>query len=532
MYFFRNNLAATLAAIALGTAVWIPQTAVALTAADLTGLVQGDQTLSLEARQFYAEKAHAPIWIGNDARVAALLKALDGAEAHGLPTARYEAAALREALSAGQVGPEAAAAEIFATRIFLRYARDVSSGALEPLEIDKEIAVKPPRRSEHALLDALTRAEPAALFKALVPSHPHYAHLLAEKVRLEAKMTGEDGTVVVPGRMLRAGMSSPNVILLRQRLAQLGYGDLGEDPVFDRELRTVVRNFQRDRKLSADGIVGAGTLRALNGDSAQDQLQKVIVGLERERWLNRERGDRHIVVNIADFSFNMYENGKVAFHSITVVGKGTSDRRTPEFHDEMTHMVVNPTWHVPRSIAGKEYLPMLKRDPSSLARQGLRVIGPSGRAVNTADVDFTKYSSRNFPFAIKQPPGRRNALGLVKFMFPNKYNIYLHDTPSKSLFKREVRTFSHGCIRVARPFEFAHALLSKQTADPEAAFDGFLKTRREQYVNLTTPVPVFLTYKTAFVDDEGKVHYRADIYGRDAKVWRALRDAGVAQPGV
>lgn len=538
MFLFRNFTTAAATACSLGAfslvSDGVATPAFALSHQTLELALAAATELQPDVRAVYEAREHRPIWIGEDnqTRARALLAAVRSASDHGLPAGRYEADALEAALNAAQ-GPEAAAAELLATRIYLSYAQDLISGALEPSAINREIAVKPPRRPEGALLEAVANSTPRAFFKALAPRHPDYTRLLAEKKRLEAEVAN-DATPQLGSRTMRQGSKGPNVVALRTRLGQLGYGGPADpaaagqelSEVFDADLRATVRQFQKDRGLVADGIVGPGTLRAFGG-TARDKLQKVIVGLERERWLNRDRGQRHIIVNIADFSFNLYEDGKVAFHSITVVGRGTSDRRTPEFHDEMTHMVVNPTWHVPSSIAGKEYLPTLKRNGGL---RGLKVINRSGRVVQPGTVDFTKYSAKNFPFSIKQPPGPRNALGRVKFMFPNRYNIYLHDTPSKNLFKREVRAFSHGCIRVQRPFDFAYALLKPQSADPQAAFDSWLKTGREQYVNLVTPVPVYLTYKTAFVED-GKVSYRPDVYGRDKGLWKALVDAGLETPG-
>jgi murein L,D-transpeptidase YcbB/YkuD len=265
--------------------------------------------------------------------------------------------------------------------------------------------------------------------------------------------------------------------------------------------------------------------------SAELRLKQVIVNLERERWMNRSRGKRHIVVNLADFSLSIYDDDRVTFTSNTVVGKIGKDR-TPEFHDQMTHMVVNPTWHVPKSITGKEYLPMLKEDPAFLANSGMWMVDINGEAVNPVDVNLDEYDETSFPYSIKQKPSKSNALGLVKFMFPNKHNIYLHDTPSKNLFSREVRAFSHGCVRVQKPFEFAYKLLEKQTSDPISFFHSFLKTGAEQYVNLQLPVPIYIVYRTAFFAENGRVNFRNDIYGRDKIIFNALNKAGVALTSV
>jgi murein L,D-transpeptidase YcbB/YkuD len=213
-----------------------------------------------------------------------------------------------------------------------------------------------------------------------------------------------------------------------------------------------------------------------------------------------------------------------------VIGKNSSGRRSPEFSDEMEHMVINPTWHVPRSIVVGEYLPRMQRNPNAVSH--LKLYTRDGREVNRGAVDFTAYSARTFPFSMKQPPSSRNALGLVKFMFPNTYNIYLHDTPEKALFDRETRAFSHGCIRLQQPFEFAYELLSRQEADPTGYFHSVLDTGRETHVRLDQHVPVHIIYRTAITHARGRTEYREDVYGRDGRIWEALKRAGVTLPAV
>ena len=195
-----------------------------------------------------------------------------------------------------------------------------------------------------------------------------------------------------------------------------------------------------------------------------------------------------------------------------------------------TLMVINPSWYVPRSIITKEYLPKLRANPNAVGH--IQITDSRGRTVSRANTDFSQFSARSFPFAMRQPPGKSNALGLVKFMFPNPHSIYLHDTPQKHLFAREVRAFSHGCIRLADPFDFAYALLARQEEDPKAFFHRVLDTGKETKVQLETPIPVHIIYRTAFMTTRGVPEYRRDVYGRDAKVWKALNDAGVALASV
>jgi murein L,D-transpeptidase YcbB/YkuD len=196
----------------------------------------------------------------------------------------------------------------------------------------------------------------------------------------------------------------------------------------------------------------------------------------------------------------------------------------------MEFMVINPSWYVPRSIVTKEYLPQLQQNPNAVGH--IEITDSRGRRVNRQATDFSQFTARSFPFAMRQPPSQSNALGLVKFMFPNPYNIYLHDTPAKNLFGREVRAYSHGCIRLADPFDFAYTLLAKQTPDPQGFFKSQLDTGKEIQVDLKEPVPVHIIYRTAFSDAKGAIQYRRDIYGRDAKIWDALQSAGVALRGV
>jgi len=252
--------------------------------------------------------------------------------------------------------------------------------------------------------------------------------------------------------------------------------------------------------------------------------------MERERWLNTERGERHILVNLTDFSARIIDNDIITFETRAVVGANSSDRRSPEFSDVMEHMIINPRWNVPRSIAVKEYLPQMQRNAGAASH--LRLYDASGNQVSRSRVNFNAYNANTFPFNLVQPPSDSNALGLVKFMFPNKYNIYLHDTPSKHLFAHSRRAYSHGCIRLAQPFEFAYEILSKQTDDPKGTFHRILDTGQETQVDLEKQIPVHIIYRTAFTNAKGEPQYRQDVYGRDARIWAAMKNAGVSSPAV
>jgi murein L,D-transpeptidase YcbB/YkuD len=219
------------------------------------------------------------------------------------------------------------------------------------------------------------------------------------------------------------------------------------------------------------------------------------------------------------------DNEQVTYQTRSVIGKNVSDQRSPEFSDTMEYMEINPYWNVPNSIARSEYLPRMLSNPGAAGH--LQLVDRNGRVVSRSAVNWGAYSTRTFPFNLRQPPSNGNALGLVKFMFPNQYNIYLHDTPAKSLFSHEVRAYSHGCIRLRDPFDFAYELLRPQSSDPVGEFQRILKSGANTRVNLEQKVPVHIVYRTAFTSAKGRLNFRRDIYGRDERIYNALVRAGV-----
>ncbi len=411
------------------------------------------------------------------------------------------------------------------SKSYLSYARDIQTGMFVPKSLDEGIAREAPVRDRKLYLSELQNAEPQRYITALAPRTPEYLRLMKEKMRLERVIPAGGWGSKVNAKKLKPGDKGDAVVALRNRLIALGYMDRSASRKFDSSVQKAVQAFQIDHGLESDGVAGTTTIAEINR-SPEYRLKSVIVAMERERWLNKDRGARHVLVNLTDFHARIVDDGKVTYKTRSVVGKNQSDRRSPEFSDTMEHMIINPTWNVPRSIATKEYLPMLKRNPNAVSY--LRLTDSRGRVVNRGNVDFTQYSAKTFPFDIKQPPGNSNALGLVTFMFPNRHNIYLHDTPSKSLFARESRAFSHGCIRVQNPFNFAYALLAVQRDDPKQYFHKILKTGRETQVDLVKNIPVHIIYRTAFTNAKGPVQYRRDVYGRDAKIWKAMANEGVA----
>lgn len=481
---------------------------------------------------YYRESGYAPLWTGEGeadrARRAALLRALGEAGVHGLPVARYDVPGLMARLGGVRSVQALAEAEVALSRAYLAYARDLQSGIVVPSRVDGDIKREVARREASDLLDELRAKEPRAVLRALVPQSNEYRRLQKQKLDLERLVAGGGWGAPVATESLKPGATGPAVIALRNRLVAMGYLTRSAAASYDGTIQTAVQAFQGDHGLEPDGVAGPSTMAALN-TTPEERLRSVIVAMERERWLTDARGTRHILVNLADFSARIIDDDRITFETRAVIGKNTSDRRSPEFSDEMEHLVINPTWHVPRSIMARDYLPRLQANRN--AASYLKIYDSRGREVPRGAVNFNAYNGRNFPFAIKQPPSDSNALGMVKFMFPNKWNIYLHDTPQKELFQREKRDFSSGCIRLQQPFDFAYEILSRQEADPKAFFHSVLATKRETYVQLEEHVPVHLIYRTAVTKPGGKMQYRGDVYGRDARIWEALERAGVTLGG-
>lgn len=483
---------------------------------------------------FYRNRGFKSLWTSSDPidakRRRALVRNLSRAEIHGLPSERYNADGLKQAMAQASSPRDLGFLEVQLSRAFLRYAKDVQTGILVPADVDEAIVREIAYRPAMYYLTSLESAEvPSVFFRSLPPQSQEYNALMKQKLLLERTVANGGWGAVVQARKLEPGDTGRQVVALRDRLRRMGYLDRHVGKTFDKSIKAAVIAFQADHGLTEDGVVGQGTLEQINV-SAETRLKSVLVSMERERWLNKELGARHIEVNLADFSAKIVDNGKTTFETRSVVGHRDRDRQSPEFSDVMEFMVVNPSWHVPRSIVTKEYLPELQEDPYAV--QHIEITDARGRVVDRSAVDFTQFTPRTFPFAMRQPPSQGNALGLVKFMFPNKHNIYLHDTPHKKLFGREVRAYSHGCIRLADPFDFAYALLAAQSDDPEGDFQRVLDTGKETQVDLKSKVPVHIMYRTAFTNAKGQIQYRRDVYGRNAKVWKAMSNAGVVLGGV
>lgn len=325
------------------------------------------------------------------------------------------------------------------------------------------------------------------------------------------------------GPTIEPDYDSTRVSVLRSRLVISGEYDPAEEPlasagVYSAPLQEAVKRFQARHGLLTDGLVGKATLAALNVP-VEDRLSQIQVNMERTRWLPLSFGERYIITNIPDYRLRVVDNGETTLTMPVVVGK--PKHMTPVFSAEMNHIVVNPTWTVPTSIANKELVPDERANPGQLQSRGFQVLARDGSPVNYDSISWETWNRKNFPYTLRQRPGKRNALGKVKFMFPNKHSIYLHDTAAKRLFAKQTRAFSHGCVRVGQPRELANHLLQQEGWKSKDIDRLFARTKTKR-INLKHPRTNHIVYFTSWVDEAGVLQFRNDIYGQDKRVAKAL----------
>jgi len=370
-----------------------------------------------------------------------------------------------------------------------------------------------------ALQNVIDSPDLAASIEREKPDHPAYLNLKRELARYRA-LQKEGGWGQIPsGPAPELGQADSRVPAIRARLAVTGDAESAADSadVFDDALENGVKSFQTRHGLPADGVVGPRTLEEMNVP-IEKRIDQIRLNLERGRWLLHDIGEEFVIVNVAGFRLYLVREGKVAWTTRVQVGK--TFRKTPVFRSEMTYLVLNPTWTVPPLLLREDILPQVRRDRGTLKRMKFRVLDRNGRTVDPSTVDWSQ-SGRGFPYTLRQDPGPNNSLGRVKFMFPNEFAVYLHDTPHSELFDKEERAFSSGCIRVEDPLQLAELLLEDETDWNRERIDQIIASGKTTSVTFTKPIPVLLSYWTAWVAN-GILQFRRDLYGRDTAVLSAL----------
>ena len=498
-----------------------------------------NQNLAWAIARFYQQVGYHPVWTGPNGLLPhgeRLVQTITNASTAGLDLKDYLLPGPHNALIDFTQTPDHhlsktmasyLRSDIILTERILRYANHVYQGRVLPQQIYQSW-LAPKRPTSRNIPDELAQSIRNDCFDAFIESlHPlsedykrlRRALLWYEKIRQNGGWFPID-----TGSPLRIGDTGPRVAMLKYRLKLTadGFEDAPiENDHFDEHVALAVKHFQRRHGLKEDGLVGKRTLTELNVpvEKRIDQLQ---LSMERWRWYPDSFGDRFLMVNIPAFTLTIVESGRRVDRIRVIVGK--QNRQTPIMSDQMTYIEFNPYWNIPQKIARKDILPKIKQDPAYLINQGIRVFGSwnkNAQALDPASIDWNKLSADYFPYRLRQDPSQRNALGQIKFIFPNSKSIYIHDTPGKSLFSRQERAFSSGCVRIEAPLALALELLNDQRWNRDR-----LKrvTTREQPVSvvLKKPIPVHLVYFTAWVDEDQTINFRKDIYGHDARLFQAL----------
>jgi murein L,D-transpeptidase YcbB/YkuD len=457
---------------------------------------------------FYAARNYAPLWVEHgkmDERAKAAAEFLAHVDADGLDPADYPLPEFKADADAGAL----AEAELKFTQTVLTYARHAQMGRVHFSRVSPDISYNlvPPEAAE--VLGGLVDAnDVAAALERFEPQHEGYKTLKAKLAEIRAAKDAPAGSRIGAAgptlRLTKPAMKDARVALVRERL---GVDGDSTDTTYDKAVADAVKKFQENHHLAPSGQLNAATIEAINGPKRDRDADIIMANMERWRWLPRDLGNAYVMVNIPDYTLKVVKDGAIEWKTRIVSG-APGNKATPLLSETMKYITVNPTWNVPPSIINNEYLPALQQDPTVLERMGLKM-----------------ETNRDGTVRIYQPPGAANALGRIRFNFPNKFLVYQHDTPDKYLFSRAVRDYSHGCMRVQDPDRYAEVLLSITNPGEGYSVDRIRKMygTGEIDIHMKTPIWVHITYQTAFVDEDGKLQLRDDIYGRDAKYFAIMK---------
>ena len=474
---------------------------------------------------FYKKTSFKPLWITAGApsdRAKAVLAFATKVAEDGLDPLNYVPAGFSSFDELSLVGSDPhklAQFDIAMTAAALKLARQISGGQFDPNRLSLYNDITPQKVDANTALNVLAYSPyPDAYLRDLAPKNSAYAAMKAELSKLRANGEPSLAAPIAEGKTIKLGRSDPRISKVRERLAALNFLDaayVSEDDLLDSDVSDSLKKFQASAELKQSGQLDAATVKSLNRDDNARNIQRLVENMERVRWLPKYLGNRYVFVNQAAFEVLVMDKENEVWRSAVIIGKPMT--QTAAFHDEMETVVFNPSWGVPQSIIVNEYMKKLRYDPGYLDRQGFKVISPQGRVVSSSSVHWGAYGNKP-PYGVQQPPGPENALGELKFLFPNKHDIYMHDTPSKNLFAETTRAFSHGCVRVENPRDFATVLLGWDRSRVDDEVDG----GDSHTVKLPQKVPVHIAYFTAWPDSSGKMMYYNDIYGRDEAMKKAI----------
>jgi L,D-transpeptidase YcbB len=472
--------------------------------------------------KLYQALGYQLIWT-NPANVTALKEAITRSWEDGLrPTDFHDG--IVAGFSNHKTVSEAVDQDIALSDAFVRLLSQLYFGKVSPNGMDANWNLSRPVLADdpvQLVTTAISEQGVARLVDTAKLAHPFYVSLKAT-LQAYTQYEAAGGWPQIPaGPAVKPGAADPRVPQLRQRLAITGEyeleGELQSD-VLDEKLVASLRRFQKGHGLEADGVLGPQT-QAVLSVPVQERIEQIRINLERARWILRSIGNEMVIVNIPGYYLRVVFDGKPVWGTRVIVGK--TYHKTPIFTEQMKTVVFNPDWTVPRSIVRNEIFPKASANPWYLPANNY-VLKSSSGAVDPVSLDWTQWTAATFPYSVVQSPGPKNALGLVKFLFPNKHSVYLHDTPGRSLFDKAGRTFSHGCIRVEDPLKLAEVILSQRLGWDRAKIDRVVATGTLTNVNLSKPLPVLLLYWTVDPQFDGSAYFYQDIYGRDAQLLKAL----------
>lgn len=509
----------------------VTDTAVLGVLSNVRNNIRVEEQLRQPILKFYKDNGFKPLWTENgkvSERATKLLQFAETTAADGLDPKDYLPSGYDSfddiASRAETDADRLAAFDVAMTGAALRLATHISGGRFDPNRLSLYNDLPSQRVSPAVALNVLAHSPYAdAYVKGLAPTLPVYGQMKAELARLQDGGAVPEATLIPEGQTIRKNGRDPRILLVRDRLNALGFIPADADVVdaenadqLDEALGVSLKKFQASVGLKADGRLGNATIKKLNADSRHSDMERLVYNLERVRWLPRDLSSRYVFVNQPAFEVRVMDQGKQVWRSNVIVGRQMT--QTASFYDEMETVVFNPTWGLPQSIIVNEYLRKLIRDPGYFDRIGYKVVNQKGKPVSSRSINWASYSQSN-PVGVMQPAGDDNALGELKFLFPNTHSIYMHDTPTKNLFSETVRAYSHGCVRVQDPREFARVLLGWD----RSKIDEMTDSPDSQSIALPKKIPIYLTYFTAWPDETGKMRYFNDIYERDAAMQRALR---------